>query len=339
MRFVSFRRFGASGEARVGVWLPFGIIDLQAAAALVFEHTEDRDWSLLGLLNGESEGFGLDAAAEIASAVVDQVSAGSDPLDWNDPDALEGALSLGGETLLYSTDMVRMLAPLPRPPSLRDFYAFEQHVASAYALRGRPVPAAWYEQPVFYFGNPGTIYGPDAEVPMPRTGQLDYELEVAAVIGRPCRDLEARDALHYIAGLTIMNDWSARDLQAREMSVGLGPAKGKDFATSLGPSIVTLDELEDVDSGNGRYRLAMTVRVNGEVRGEAALADMYYTFGELVAQASRDVTLYPGEVIGSGTAGRGCLLETTGGAGPWLERGDIVELEVERLGVLRNTIV
>jgi fumarylacetoacetate (FAA) hydrolase len=339
MKFVSFRRFGGGSEVRAGVWLPLGIIDLRAAAPLVFEESESRDWTLLGLLNGESEGMGLDAAANIAAAVMDELGDGADALEWDDADALDSMLSIGGETILYTPDTVRLLAPIPRPPSVRDFYAFEQHVKTAYDNMGRPVPPTWYELPVFYFGNPSTIYGPGEEVPMPRTGQLDYELEIAAVIGRPCRDVAAEDADYYIAGYTIMNDWSARDLQAREMKVGLGPAKGKDFATSLGPALVTVEEFEDKATGDGRYNLAMTVRVNGEERGRGSFADIYYPFGELIAQASRDVTLYPGDVIGSGTVGTGCLLETTAGKGPWLERGDVVELEIERLGILRNTIV
>ncbi len=339
MKFVSFRRYGAGSEARAGVLLPLGIVDIQAAAPLVYEESEARDWSLLGLLNGESTGMGIDVAAEIAAAVIDQLTGGADPLEWDDPDALDGALMLGGDSLLFSPTSVRLLSPIPRPPSLRDFYAFEQHVANAYALRQRPVPPAWYEQPVFYFGNPTTIYGPDDEIPMPQTKQLDYELEIAAVIGRPCRNVDPRDADYYIAGFMIMNDWSARDLQAREMSVGLGPAKGKDFATSLGPMLVTLDELEDRSTGDGRYDLAMSVRINGAERGRGSFADIYYPFAELIAQASRDVTLYPGEVIGSGTVGTGCLLETTSGQGPWLQPGDVVELEVERLGKLRNTII
>ena len=339
MKFVSFRRFGGGSEVRAGVWLPLGIIDLRAAAPLVFEESESRDWTLLGLLNGESEGMGLDAAANIVAAVMDELGDGADGLEWDDADALDSMLSIGGETILYTPDNVRLLAPIPRPPSVRDFYAFEQHVKTAYDNVARPVPPTWYELPVFYFGNPSTIYGPDEEVPMPRTGQLDYELEIAAVIGRPGRDIAAEDADYYIAGYTIMNDWSARDLQAREMKVGLGPAKGKDFATSLGPALVTVEEFEDTAIGGGRYNLAMTVRVNGEERGRGSFADIYYPFGELIAQASRDVTLYPGDVIGSGTVGTGCLLETTAGKGPWLERGDVVELEIERLGILRNTIV
>jgi fumarylacetoacetate (FAA) hydrolase len=175
---------------------------------------------------------------------------------------LAGEISIGGEALLLPRSDVKLLAPLPRPRSLRDFYTFEQHVATAQRQRGRPVPPAWYRVPVFYFGNHGAIVGPDEAISIPRTERLDYELEVACVIGRQGRDIAPDDAWDYIAGFTIMNDWSARDLQTEEVSVGLGPAKAKDFATSLGPSIVTMDDLEPYRSADGgRLNLAMVARV------------------------------------------------------------------------------
>jgi fumarylacetoacetate (FAA) hydrolase len=231
-------------------------------------------------------------------------------------------------------------SPLARPPSFRDFYAFEQHVATSYANRGREVPAQWYEFPVFYFSNPGAFYGPEALIPYPRSSQaLDYELEVACIIGKAGRDLSPQGALDHIFGFTILNDWSARDVQRQEMRVGLGPAKGKDFASSLGPWIVTPDELaESATERPGVYDLVMRARINGAERSLGNWQAMHYSFGQLIAQASADVTLYPGEVIGSGTVGSGCLLELTGGEGPWLQPGDVVELEIDRLGFLRNTV-
>jgi fumarylacetoacetate (FAA) hydrolase len=220
----------------------------------------------------------------------------------------------------YRLEDVRLLPPVLHPPSVRDFYAFEQHVRTARAARGLDVPREWYEQPVFYFSNPAAIYGPEAAIPYPEgTEELDYELEVAAIVGAEGR----------IAGFTVMNDWSARDLQRSEMRVGLGPAKGKDFATSLGPVVVTVDEFD----GSGG---AMIARVNGEERSRGDLASMYHSWEAIRAHAARNTVLYAGDVLGSGTVGTGCILEH--GDGRWLQPGDVVELEVEGIGVLRNVV-
>lgn len=249
---------------------------------------------------------------------------------------LRGALGERRPTgVAYRLTEVELLAPIPQPRTLRDFYSFEAHVKTARANRGLGMVPEWYEAPVFYFSNPNAIYGPSATVPKPRTAKLDFELEVAVVIGKECRDLQPDQAEEVIAGYLIMNDWSARDVQAQEMKVGLGPAKAKDFATSLGPWLVTPDELADTVH-RGRPHLVMTARINGQEVARGNLGDLHFSFGEMLARASQDCTLYPGEVIGSGTVGTGCLLET--GAHRWLEPGDCVELEVERLGILRNTI-
>ncbi|MEP7191024.1 MAG: fumarylacetoacetate hydrolase family protein [Roseiflexaceae bacterium] len=344
MRFVSFNyvdRF-----PRAGVLLGSSVIDLSAAAALVYEGQEGQRWELLDMLRGAPEGMGLDGAIDIASAVLDQLGF-DDADDFGTSEAGDSAhhpsmavpISIGGVEMMLPLDEVRLVAPLPRPPSLRDFYAFEQHVATANRNRGRDVPPAWYELPVFYFGNHSAIYGPNADVPLPRTTALDYELEIACVIGRAGRDIAAEDAEEYIAGYTIMNDWSARDIQREEMSVGLGPAKGKDFATSLGPWLVTPDELELFALPDGRFNLSMIARVNGVERSRGNFRDIYYTFAQMIARASRDASLYPGDVLGSGTVGSGCLLELTAGQGPWLVEGDEVELEITGLGILRNQIV
>ena len=221
----------------------------------------------------------------------------------------------------YPLGDVDFRPPVLRPPSVRDFYAFEQHVETARASRGLEMPQEWYEIPVFYFSNPTAIYGPEDGVPYPEgTEELDYELEVAAIVG----------AKERIGGFTVMNDWSARDLQRREMRVGLGPAKGKDFATSLGPIVVTPEEF-DGTSGT------MVARVNGEERSRGNLADMYHSWDAIRAQAARNTHLRPGDVLGSGTVGTGCILEL--GDGRWLQRGDVVELEVEGIGVLLNRVV
>ena len=221
----------------------------------------------------------------------------------------------------YPLDEVRLLAPVHRPPSVRDFYAFEEHVRRARELRGTgPVQAEWYEIPVFYFSNPAAIHGPDDEIPYPAgTAELDYELEAAAIIGA--------DGL--IGGFTIMNDWSARDLQRPEMKIGLGPSKGKDFATSLGPYVVTPDELGDL-------KLEMTARVNDEERSRGNMGDIHHSWDAIVAHAARNTRLRAGDVLGSGTVGTGCILEH--GDGRWLQPGDVVELEIEGIGVLRNTV-
>jgi fumarylacetoacetate (FAA) hydrolase len=220
----------------------------------------------------------------------------------------------------YALADVDLRAPVLHPPSVRDFYAFEQHVKTARASRGLEVPPEWYDIPVFYFSNPAAIYGPEDEILYPPdTAELDYELEVAAVIG----------ADGQIGGFTIMNDWSARDLQRAEMKVGLGPSKGKDFATSLGPVVVTPDEFDGTTG-------AMIARVNGEERSRGSLGDMYHSWDAIVAHAARNTHLRPGDVLGSGTVGTGCILEH--GDGRWLQRGDVVELEVEGIGVLRNRV-
>ncbi len=220
----------------------------------------------------------------------------------------------------YLLAEVTLLAPVLHPPTVRDFYAFEQHVATARASRGLEVPPEWYELPVFYFSNPSAIYGPEQEIPFPEgTAELDYELEVAAVIG----------ADGAIGGFTVLNDWSARDLQRLELKVGLGPAKGKDFATSIGPVVVTVDEFPGGEA-------AMVARVNGEERSRGNLRDLHYSWERIRAQAARNTTLRPGDLIGSGTVGTGCILEH--GDGRWLQPGDVVELEVEGIGVLRNVV-
>ena len=227
----------------------------------------------------------------------------------------------------------RLCAPIPRPPAVRDFYAFEQHVRTARERRGLTMEPDWYELPVFYFSNPASIIGDGDDVEVPAgTAELDFELEVAAVIGGSAR----------IAGFTVMNDWSARDIQRREMKLNLGPAKGKDFATTLGPFLVTPDELADVEAGKA-YDLTMTASVNGREYSRASLADIHWGFDEMIAYASRGTRLRPGDVIGSGTCGTGCILELSLVHGseqyPWLRPGDEVSLTVERIGTITNRVV
>ncbi len=261
-----------------------------------------------------------------------------DVIEAGDPGLERARRARQGKSIPLSA--VTLHSPLLRPTTLRDAYAFENHVKTANANRGMQVPAEWYKFPAFYFGNPNNIYGPDDEIPYPSyTKEMDYELEIAAVIGKPGRDIPAEEAPAHIFGYTIFNDWSARDIQRLEMRVGLGPGKGKDFASAFGPCIVTLDELADRAVGRpGVYDLVMRGSINGQERSRGNFKDMYWSFGDVISRASDSVTLLPGDVIGSGTVGTGCLLELTKAQGPWLDPGDVVELEIERIGILRNTV-
>jgi fumarylacetoacetate (FAA) hydrolase len=244
---------------------------------------------------------------------------------------------------------LELLSPIPEPPSVRDFYAFEQHVKAARAKRGVGMIPEWYEIPTFYFTNNSEIYGHDAEVPYPvGSNELDIELEIACVIGREGKDIAVEEAADYIAGYTIMNDWSARDFQRQDMKLNLGPGKGKDFATSLGPWIVTPAELApyrvrsasgEESAANARYDMTMLARVNGKELSRGNFRDIYYSFPQMIAYASRNARLRVGDVIGSGTVGTGCLLELGTEVHPWFQRGDVIELEIEGIGVLRNRIV
>ncbi len=230
--------------------------------------------------------------------------------------------------------------PILRPPSLRDFYAFEGHVRTMWERRGGTVPEAWYRIPIFYFSNVSEIRGPGEPVWCPAVSQeLDYELEVAALIDTPVHDLPAERGEEAIGGYLIFNDWSARDLQREETAVRLGPAKGKDFASSIGPWLVTPDELADERRGKG-YNLAMTATVNGTELSRGTWADAQFSFGEMLARASADTRLRPGDLIGSGTVGTGCLLEVRDEIlKRYLEPGDEVTLTIERLGSLTTPIV
>jgi 2-keto-4-pentenoate hydratase/2-oxohepta-3-ene-1,7-dioic acid hydratase in catechol pathway len=244
---------------------------------------------------------------------------------------------------IFELDAVQVLAPIPRPPTVRDFYAFEQHVRTARQRRGLEMDPDWYELPVFYFSNPYAIGGTDLDVAIPPgSAEMDYELEVAAVVGAGGADLDPDDAERSIAGYCVMNDWSARDIQRREMKLSMGPVKGKDFATSLGPVFVTPDELEDTRRDKS-FDLAMTASVNGVEYSRASLADIFWSFGEMIAYASRGTRVETGDIIGSGTCGTGCILELSLVHGadryPWLQPGDVVDLSVERMGTLRNRVV
>lgn len=229
---------------------------------------------------------------------------------------------------LRELSAVSLQAPLPEPASLKDFFAFEDHAKAGAARRGETLPEQWYDIPCYYKGNHREIYGPDDEIPWPAyTRRLDFECEIACVVGRRGRDLTPERAAEHIFGYMIFNDFSARDIQKKEMALRMGPAKGKDFANAFGPWLVTADEAEPA-------RLTMRVKVNGEVWSEGRFADQHWGFPVMLAHVSQCETVHPGDVLGSGTFHRGCGLDLD----RWIRPGDVVELEVPGLGVLRNPV-
>lgn len=240
----------------------------------------------------------------------------------------------------------KLLSPIPRPPSMRDGYAFRQHVETARRNRGLEMIPEFDQFPIFYFTNHQAVIGPGALPVRPKAlDKLDFELEAAIVVSKECRDLTPANADDAIFGMMIMNDFSARTLQMDEMKLNLGPAKGKDFATGLGPWLVTMDELKEAATAtpNGtHWNLGMRAWVNGVKVSDGNVKDMTWTFAQIMERASYGVTLYPGDVIGSGTCGTGCFLELNGSKitdNQWLKPGDVVALEIDRLGRLENTVV
>jgi fumarylacetoacetate (FAA) hydrolase len=267
---------------------------------------------------------------------------------------VEKSIIEGKITDPINADEIKMLAPVPNPSSIRDGYAFRQHVATARRNRGVEMIPEFDQFPIFYFGNHNAVFGEgEIKVEDDHLEKLDFELECAIVIGKKGKNISFSDADSYVAGYLIMNDWSARVLQMEEMKLNLGPAKGKDFATSIGPWLVTIDELEkykiETPFGN-KYDLKMIARHNGKQISEGNLKDMNWTFAELIERSSYGVTLYPGDVIGSGTVGTGCYLELNGTwaieakeksqsfTPIWIKDGDDFELEITGLGVLKNKI-
>jgi fumarylacetoacetate (FAA) hydrolase len=254
-------------------------------------------------------------------------------------DALADLLEADAEEPLDAS-VLAFGPPILAPTSLRDFYAFERHVGTMWKRRDMEIPEAWYRLPIFYFSNVSEIRGPGDPVWAPRgSTELDYELEVAALVDTPVRDLDATRGEEAIGGYLVLNDWSARDLQRDESTVRLGPAKGKDFASSIGPWLVTPDELADRRTNKG-YELEMTATVNGDELSRGTWSSAHFSFGEMVERASADVRLRPGDLLGSGTVGTGCLLEIRDEKlGRYLEPGDVVTLAIERLGELTAPVV
>lgn len=323
-----FQRLGALLNANSSDGQAEHILDLNSAyrwlcADLGLTRIDERS---MAILPPTMRGF-IEAGEESWAIARDLVDRANN--DW----ALSEALRFKGpnaEQLLFHRSNVKLLAPLPNPNSLRDFMIFEAHVKKGYERRGNPMPAEWYEFPVYYKGNHRTLIGPDEPVVWPKfTQKLDYELEWAAIIGKQAINVSGDDANNCIFGYTILNDWSARDVQMKEMICRLGPAKGKDFATSLGPYILTADELPDP------YALTMQARVNGEVWSEGMTGTAHWKWHQMIERVSADETLYPGDILGSGTVGGGCGYELD----RWIQPGDVVELSVTNLGLLRTPVI
>jgi 2-keto-4-pentenoate hydratase/2-oxohepta-3-ene-1,7-dioic acid hydratase in catechol pathway len=283
---------------------------------------------------GAVEGDGEDT-------VVRQLPAGVGPIALLEQSPDQRAQHALGEPVPLGD--VRLLVPL-QPPSVRDFVSFEQHIQGMIMGDGIPFPEAWYGAPAFYFSNPNSVFATGDDIPVPpRAERYDYELEVAAIIGKRGADLTLDNAREMIAGYTIFNDWSARDLQGEDRKLGMGWAKGKDTASTLGPWIVTADELEQYRGDDGRLDLRMTVWLNGEQMGTDTLASTAWTFEQMLVYASRGTALVPGDVIGSGTCGGGCLGELWGRSDPRnpspLGPGDVVRMTVEHIGTIENAVV
>lgn len=324
MKLVSFED---NHVDKAGILVADRIYPLARSARAIGRDLPDR---MKEFLNGEERA--MDSAREVERA------------------AREGRLDDG-----IPADSARLLAPVPYPTSCRDGYAFRQHVATARRNRGVEMIAEFDQYPVFYFTNHHAVFGPgDVAVELDHLDKLDFELEAAVVVGKRGKNILSSEADRYIAGYTIMNDLSARTLQMEEMKLNLGPAKGKDFATTLGPWLVTPDELEPsrtISPFGHRHSLRMTARHNGRLISDGNLANMNWTFAEILERCAYGAEIFPGDVVGSGTVGTGCYLELNGtwkleadAAGRpftpvWLQAGDTIELEIEQLGTLTNRIV
>jgi len=302
-------------QRRLGAVDRDGVVDVHFAVAHHLESYRLAEAlappSLLGLLDGGTASM---QAAQNAVAFLP-------------PEMRNGK---NDETLCYRWDEVRLLTPLPDARSVRDFFAFEAHVKRGFEKRGEPMPQEWYEMPVYYQTGHHNLIGSGQDVLWPSfTERFDYELELAAIIGKEGRNIPEPEARNYIAGYTILNDFSARDIQRREMKVRLGPAKGKHWCSAVGPWMVTPEEIPDP------YALEMVARVNGEEWSRGNSRTMHWKFEPMIAFLSQDDTIYPGDILGSGTVGTGCGLELN----RWVQPGDMIELEIEGIGAMSNRVV
>jgi len=326
MRLVSFELSTVTGPVtRIGAVLPDGrFADLQSAyrAAL-----GDNGASREGAARLAAATIPADMVAFIQNGVA-ALDAAQSALDWVTAKDETGP---DGAKLVFAPGTVKLLAPVPRPPLIRDFMAFETHLKNIYPKLGRDIPPQWYELPVYYKGNPSAVGADGDLVPMPAYAtNMDFEFEFAAVIGRGGSNIQRADALSHIYGYMIYNDFSAREIQQREMSVGLGPAKGKDFEKGhvFGPWLVTADEIPDI------YALRMQATVNGQPWCDTSTSTMHWRFDQMIAHASMNELLVAGEIFGSGTVGGGSAAEV----GKTLAKGDKVVLTMDRLGTLSNAI-
>jgi fumarylacetoacetate (FAA) hydrolase len=335
MKLVTFTpRSGSVAASSPGIVLGDRVVNLDTAFA--WYDAESGAGRTPGAYGSGLLGFieNVDVARPAADMIVRAHAAGELPNDF------------GGAPTTHASSEVTLLSPLPRPPSMRDGYAFRQHVLTARKNRGLEMIPEFDQFPVFYFTNHQAVIGPgELRVQNQHLDRLDFELEAAIVVGKRGRNVPAARADELVFGLTIMNDFSARGLQMEEMKLSLGPAKGKDFATALGPWLVTVDELlphaKKTPQG-AAYDLGMRAFVNGKQVSAGNVKDMTWTFAQILERASYGVTLYPGDVIGSGTCGTGCFLELNGSKitdNQWLRPGDVVALEVDALGRLENKVV
>jgi fumarylacetoacetate (FAA) hydrolase len=334
MKLVTFRAPGEAKNSRAGIVVGDQVLDLETAL-ISFEEAHGRraDASTAKERYGQGVLGFIEHNAEARPAADTMVA-------WHSEKKLPPAVRV------HPLTEVTLLAPIPRPPSMRDGYAFRQHVETARKSRGLEMIPEFDQFPVFYFTNHQAVIGPGALcVQKQHLDRLDFELEAAIVIGKEGKNVPASRADELIFGLTIMNDFSARALQMEEMKLSLGPAKGKDFATGLGPYLVTLDELAPhmkKTAHGASFDLKMRAKVNGVEVSRGNVKDMNWTFAQIIERASYGVTLYPGDVIGSGTCGSGCFLELNGSKitqNQWLVPGDTITLEIQGIGRLENTVV
>ena len=286
---------------------------------------ENSDEHFLGaLINNQVLDLNLASGNKIPKDMLTFIQGGEKSLDL-----AKEVIKTPQSSALCRIDKIKIKTPLLNPPSLKDFFAFEEHAKNGARRRNEELPKEWYEIPAYYKGNHREIYGSDEEIPWPSyTRRLDFESEIACVIGKKGKNLTETEANDYIFGYMIFNDMSARDIQKKEMALRMGPAKGKDFANVFGPYLVTKDEVDP------KKDFSIKVKVNGEIWSEGHFKDQFWGFSRMISYVSQEETIYPGDILGSGTFYKGCGLDLD----RWIKPGDLIELEVPKLGILRNKV-